>query len=132
MKTLMTGRLQLSCFVASILSLAAACSSSEGGTSSGSTTTGRRPTSGGTATGSGGSGVGEQCGSDADCDGLTCFASEIPNGYCSSTCNTNADCPMGGSCVIPLPGQQICVLACANANACIRAGYGCDSDCSVC
>jgi len=122
-------RPRLSCLLASTLSLAAACTTSGNSGTTGSIQ--RRPT-GGSTTGSVGSSLGEGCASDADCGGgLTCFTN-VPGGYCSSNCDTDANCPAGASCVVPLPGAQICVSSCQSVNDCTRAGYACDTDCSVC
>jgi hypothetical protein len=117
------------CVLASTLTLAAACSTS--GTTGTTGTIQRRP-DGGSTTGSVGSSLGYECAADPDCGGgLTCFTN-VPGGYCSTNCSTDADCPAGGNCVEPLPGEQICVSSCHLVNDCVRAGYGCDTDCSVC
>jgi hypothetical protein len=109
--------------------LVVGCSSGQTATSSG--TTGTRPTSSGTTTGAP-SPLGQECNTETACGGgLTCYTN-VPEGYCSKSCNSDADCPSGGSCVAPFPGEQICALACSSVILCNRLGFLCDVDCSVC
>lgn len=79
------------------------------------------------ATGTGGSGdgsgVGNVCGSDADCTltpGLRCSAADKvdkvfgggpANGYCTKDCKTDMDCPTDSSCVGDGTTNE-CVLSC--------------------
>jgi hypothetical protein len=49
-----------------------------------------------------------------------------PNGYCTSSCTTDADCGSTGSCQAVLPGKNYCVRKCYVANTCRPAdGYAC-------
>lgn len=66
--------------------------------------------------------MGSSCGT---CEsGLQCAASgQIPNGYCSRTCATEADCGSLGHCV-PTASGSICFRGCAGDSDC-RPGYAC-------
>lgn len=66
--------------------------------------------------------VGSSCGATAAAcqTGLTCDTS-YPNGLCTKTCASSADC-LGGVCVIQTSFQ--CFKACTTSATC-RTGYSC-------
>lgn len=69
--------------------------------------------------------VGSACG---ECDGdLVCVA-DVPGGYCTTQCSTNADCGADGACV-----ENVCYRACGDDTDC-RPSYACMNagDVSVC
>lgn len=72
--------------------------------------------------------IGHPCSADAECGGgeVICHAG-WPDGYCSSFCASNADCPSGSLCS-PIPFSRvpsgICMKSCTIASEC-RAGYAC-------
>ncbi|HEX2879439.1 MAG TPA: hypothetical protein VHO25_07870 [Polyangiaceae bacterium] len=66
-------------------------------------------------------GVGADCSSDTDCNGLECI-SDFRGGYCGRRdCTSNDDCPGDTSCVVAADGHNYCLKNC-----------GADSDCSFC
>jgi hypothetical protein len=67
------------------------------------------------------SGVGAACSVDADClqtvAPLRCLS--FKGGYCGlSNCMTNADCPLGSSCVAHDDGTNYCFLTCIDKPDC--------------
>ena len=82
-------------------------------------------------------GLGAPCSTDTQCtDGPQpmCFRQMLfnqagkiktPQGYCSSTCNSDADCTDHGVC-LPFSDEtkKYCFLACASSDQC-RPGYAC-------
>lgn len=117
----------------------AGCSTTPQGTSSSGTSgthgsgvgTATAGSNGTTGSNSGGGDLGFACNSNANCGTLQCLTA-IPQGYCSATCATSADCPSNGSCVGVLPGEEICIQSCQGDSDCTRAGYKCDPGCKVC
>lgn len=71
--------------------------------------------------------IGQPCSSAADCE-FECFpAPDLPGGYCTNACGSDADCPGEASCIPVGRGQQFCFANCdpaATEREC-RAGYGC-------
>lgn len=66
-------------------------------------------------------GVGADCSTDTDCNGLECIA-DFRGGYCGRRdCAGNDDCPGNTSCVVAADGHNYCFKNC-----------GTDSDCSFC
>lgn len=80
------------------------------------------------------SATGAACNVDGDCQpGLTCsvsladVASSFPSGYCTSACQTDADCRANSVCR-ELPGTTtaVCLQRCAHRSDCrYGAGYDC-------
>jgi hypothetical protein len=73
--------------------------------------------------------VGQACSDDTDCNGGTCrVGNSFPGGYCSGSCNVDADCGAEGLCLLRLYGAGgSCYEACAVDTDCKRDGmnYGC-------
>ncbi len=80
-----------------------------------------------------GAGIGSPCTANGECQFDFCARTRFPGGYCSRTCVSNADCPLGSTCSLD-PGDatglsRICLAACASpgtAPAGCRAGYVCE------
>lgn len=80
--------------------------------------------------------IGQPCTQSGDCKGgpsPTCWTATVnnqagapptPGGYCSSTCNTDAQCGGNGACVSIGAAGRFCVAKCRNATTC-RTGYAC-------
>lgn len=70
--------------------------------------------------------LGDACIDFTDCQGsFDCLNDDdIPDGYCSQVCNTDAECGAGGHC-IDFGDGQFCAKACNNIADC-REGYGCN------
>src|SRR5690349_11791190 len=73
--------------------------------------------------------VGDSCTTGNDCGGQVCVVrSEFPGGYCSMTCDKDADCPHGSVCIAGvLQGQAettACLRTCTKDSDC-RSGYRC-------
>jgi hypothetical protein len=63
-------------------------------------------------------GVGADCASDADCNGLSCVTS-FGGGYCTErACSLDADCPGDARCVIAGDGNNYCFASCTSAADC--------------
>lgn len=80
-----------------------------------------------TLTACGESAVGRACTTVDDCDnGQTCFT-DVPGGYCSSTCQqegTDEECP-GGSVCASHSSRLLCSKLCETKEDC-RADYECN------
>ena len=81
--------------------------------------------------------LGGECDSDADCAppaGAECFT-DFPSGFCVvPDCDTNGDCPAGGSCIEVTAGDSsstYCVQSCSTGGDC-RPGYFCYPGVGVC
>jgi hypothetical protein len=80
-----------------------------------------------------GAGVGSPCADGAQCQFNFCAKTRFPAGYCSRTCASNQDCPLGSTCSLD-PGDttglsRVCLAACTSAGTApgdCRAGYVCD------
>lgn len=73
--------------------------------------------------------VGDSCTTSKDCGGKLCIVrSELPGGYCSTTCDEDSDCPHGSVCISGvLQGQsdtRACLRSCTRDSDC-RSGYRC-------
>ena len=69
--------------------------------------------------------MGSGCARSADCDaGLVCDT-QLPGGYCATTCGVNGACPEGGVCIDVGFGNEVCLRACASSEDCGRPGYTC-------
>lgn len=106
-------------------SMAAEPNSSEGGGGNTGDTSSNE-----TESGPGGGGVGAACGADSDCDsGLGCVTG-MPGGYCTTTCESHADCP-GDALCWELVGvsELVCLDSCSQNSDCRTGdGYVCDAD----
>ena len=90
--------------------------------------------------------VGTACTTSQDCPGNFCITQSLnrprdpqhpvaydgwPDGYCSNTCRSNADCDAGQDCEYMYPiapnssVEGVCVETCNSDADCTRAGYGC-------
>jgi hypothetical protein len=74
--------------------------------------------------------VGAPCRTDEDCDkGLTCFHSinftNLPGGYCTTSCGGNTACPTGSVCLQVSLFQRVCAVSCLQSLNDCRGGYVC-------
>lgn len=76
--------------------------------------------------------AGKGCKRDAECENGRCAkrlrvtsASDTPGGYCTTDCNSDADCGLDGECVV-LAGEELgeCLRSCQTDRDC-RDGYRC-------
>lgn len=51
----------------------------------------------------------------------------VVNGFCTSACASDADCPSGGICTSGASSERICHQACSQDADCIK-GFACVSD----
>ena len=68
--------------------------------------------------------IGSSCGSSVKCNsGLICVT-QAPDGLCTKSCSSDADC-QGASCQLaPAWGGRICMKTCVSDQMC-REGYSC-------
>ncbi len=70
-----------------------------------------------------GVGVGDPCGTGTDCEGaLSCYRG-VDDGYCTSVCREDADCPVGSGCG-SMKGNLWCLAKC-RADIDCRDGMSC-------
>jgi len=65
--------------------------------------------------------IGAACGSDRDCDDRCYTGGDFPGGYCSVSCESDADCPVDTFCMSESDG--VCLFACPGFE-CARLGPG--------
>ena len=84
--------------------------------------------------------VGTACTSSADCDSELQCSDDIgsvsglfPGGYCSKSCQQDADCPATAVCgTVPGTTSGVCLQACQHISDCrFNANYAC-ADASIC
>ncbi len=77
--------------------------------------------------GSNGDLVGGRCTIDTDCRKRCLQGGEFPGGYCSLTCQADADCPSGSVCIDKSGG--VCLLGCLQPTDCagLGVGYKCEA-----
>ena len=83
---------------------------------------------GGSGVGADGVAVGAACSGDGDCERRCVLGdSHYPGGMCTFACSTDADCPIGTSCIDDEGG--ICAVNCVQPADCSGFGRGftCDS-----
>lgn len=71
--------------------------------------------------------LGARCDRNSECD-ERCLAPspEWPGGFCTISCDVNADCPSGSACVDE-GGNGVCAFTCATDAGCVflNVGYAC-------
>jgi len=75
---------------------------------------------GGVSVGPGSRSVGGACQTDANCDHRCVINGHFPNGLCTLTCGSTADCPVGSACVDDSGG--ICEILCSAVSSCAQFG----------
>ena len=71
--------------------------------------------------------IGARCSLDVQCDERCLSTGEWPGGFCTTSCDTNANCAEGSTCIAEQGG--VCVLPCAIDADChfLGATYACKS-----
>lgn len=82
--------------------------------------------------GTGDGGLGAPCAASSDCGGGLYCEDSLVDGYCSTDCSNDSDCPSGGLCFTleDVGGEvyQVCLQPCTVDADCNRSGYICDVD----
>lgn len=113
------------------------CGSDGCGGSCGQCEAGASCTNGICKAGATGGAVGDECGTDSDCqppvDG-TCMT-DLPGGYCGiPDCQSGSDCPAGSACITltsDAGDETWCLDACSTDGDC-RPGYYCHDEAKIC
>jgi hypothetical protein len=68
---------------------------------------------------------GAECTQNADCDDHCLSGSDWPDGLCTTTCDTDSDCPDIAHCIAEDGGS--CAFSCGSDGDCsfLGSGYGC-------
>ncbi len=69
--------------------------------------------------------VGGSCNQNDDCTERCLKGPKFPGGTCSVSCDEDADCPTGSSCVEPEGG--VCLMTCTLPDDC-RSDYTCKGE----
>ena len=70
--------------------------------------------------------LGAECGSNDDCDDRCLLPSDgFAGGFCTVSCNSNADCPAASACTDVQGG--VCLFTCASSCTFLGDGYACGS-----
>ena len=80
---------------------------------------------GGDGVGNDGDLVGGPCRDSADCADFCVTGGDFPDGTCTTSCNSDTDCPSGTACIDTEGG--ICLLLCNFDEDC-RRGYDCEDE----
>ena len=79
----------------------------------------------GSGVGSEGETVGGPCTTTADCEQRCLTGGDFPQGTCTISCSSDADCPDGSHCIDKQGG--VCLLSCSLPSDC-RGGYNCEGE----